>query len=37
MAWKTGEAWGLTATLSRPDRWANQSAVMIPTIEADDA
>ena len=29
MAWKTGEAWGLTATLSSPLRWPNQSAVMI--------
>ena len=35
MAWKTGEAWGLTATLSSPDRWANHSAVMIDTIEAE--
>ena len=35
MAWYTGEAWGLTATLSAPRRWPNHSAVMMPTIEAE--
>ena len=35
MAWKTGEACGLTATLSSPLRWPNHSAVMIPTIDAE--
>ena len=37
MAWYTGEACGLTATLSAPPRWPNHSAVMIPTIDADEA
>ena len=37
MAWKTGDACGLTATLSARRRWPNHSAVMIPTIDADDA
>ena len=37
MAWYTGEACGFTATLSSPLRWPNHRAVMIPTIDADDA
>ena len=35
MAWYTGEACGLTATLSSPLRWPNHSEVMIPTIDAE--
>src|SRR6056297_1865474 len=35
--WYTGLAWGFTATLSSPDRCPNHSAVMIDTIDADDA
>ena len=37
MAWYTGDACGFTATLSSPEMCPNQSAVMIETIEADDA
>ncbi len=37
MAWYTGDACGLTATLSSPPMWANHSAVMTDTIDADDA
>ena len=37
MAWYTGEACGLMATLSSPSMWANQSAVMIETMEAHEA
>ena len=33
----TGAAWGLTATRSGARRCSKYSAVMIPTIEADDA
>ena len=37
IAWKTGEACGLTATRSSASRWANQSAVIAVTSEALDA
>jgi len=37
MAWKTGEAWGLTETRSPRSRWANHSAVMAVTSEALEA
>ena len=37
MAWYTGDAWGLTATLSFPPMWANQRAVITLTREAEDA
>ena len=37
MAWYTGEAWGLMATLSSPPMWPNQRAVMIDTMEAHEA
>ena len=37
MAWYTGEAWGLIATLSAPSMCANHSAVMIDTIDAEEA
>ena len=35
MACSTGEAWGLTLTRSAPSRWANHSAVMADTREAE--
>jgi hypothetical protein len=37
IAWKTGEACGLTATRSSGLSAEKYSAVMIDTIEADDA
>ena len=37
MAWYTGDAWGLTATLSPSRRCPNHSDVMIEIIDADDA
>ena len=37
MACSTGEAWGLTDTRSGARRCSNQSAVMIETIDADEA
>ena len=37
MAWRTGAACGFTETRSGARRCSNQSAVMIPTIEADEA
>jgi hypothetical protein len=37
IAWYTGDACGLTATLSSPPMWPNHSAVMIDTIEAHEA
>ena len=37
MAWSTGAACGLTDTRSGDRRYSNHSAVMIDTIDADDA
>jgi hypothetical protein len=36
IAWRTGEACGLTETRPGARRCSNQSAVMIETIDADD-